>query len=252
MSKITDPKLLEQLNAGTDIPRVEGGWKVGDATDLLHGVMQGLIDPVEGIVQLAEKSSGWKLAPQGVKDWARQYREKARSTMLGIGGEVVGNIAPAVLMPEISGPAWAGRFAPLVSRAATGGAFAEMQPVDSGQDYWRAKRNQAITGMAAGGAMPPVTGVASRVVSAPLAVLRMLTGQMPHGLHGLAAAARLPSAAWGTASGAANRASAPEDREPAAPAPTPAPAATTDRSMLVQRSGKGGRLDREDSDGSGQ
>jgi hypothetical protein len=161
MSKISDPELLKQLDApeAGDPGRVEGGWKVGDPIDLLQGISQGLIDPVEGIVQLAEKSTGWKIAPQNVRDWARNYRNQARSTMLGVGGEVVGNIAPALVLP---GGAM-GTAASLGERAIAGAVAGGLQPVSGGGDYWRAKANQAILGGLTGGGLAPLARQAARI-----------------------------------------------------------------------------------------
>lgn len=61
---------------------------------LFTGVGQGLLDLVEGPVSLAEKATGLKLAPQGVREWAKDYQRRAESTPEGRIGEFVGGIAP--------------------------------------------------------------------------------------------------------------------------------------------------------------
>jgi hypothetical protein len=207
MSEVTDPELLKQLNspsgAAGDPGRVEGGWKIGNELDLLQGVAQGLIDPVEGIVQLAEKSTGWDIAPQGVKDWARNYRKQARSTMLGIGGEVAGNIAPSLLLPGGA----AGTAASWGERALTGAVAGMAQPVSGGGDYWQTKKAQMAAGGIGGAALPPVAGVAGRTIGAiPSGIMHLLhRGSPAVPLANLAtqAASRLRPGAIGAVGGMA-------------------------------------------------
>jgi hypothetical protein len=206
MSEVTDPELLKQLNspsgAAGDPGRVEGGWKLGNELDLLQGVAQGLIDPVEGIVQLAEKSTGWNLAPQGIKDWARDYRKQARSTMLGMGGEVVGNLAPSLIPGGAigTGAAWA-------DRALTGAVAGMAQPVSGGGDYWQTKRAQTALGGAGGAVVPPVAGAAGRTIAAiPSSIMHFLhRGSPAVPLANLAtqAASRLSPRAVGAVGGMA-------------------------------------------------
>jgi hypothetical protein len=159
MSKVNDPELLKQLDApqAGDPGRVQGGWEFGTATDLLQGVAQGLIDPIEGLVQLAERSTDWKIAPQGVRDWARNYRKQARSTMMGMGGEIVGNIAPAFVVPGAGG-------ASFLSRALGGAVAGGLQPVSGGSDsdYWRTKRDQMAMGAVGGSTLPALAGQVAR------------------------------------------------------------------------------------------
>jgi hypothetical protein len=207
MSEVTDPELLKQLNspsgAAGDPGRVEGGWKLGNELDLLQGVAQGLIDPVEGIVQLAEKSTGWDLAPQGVKDWARDYRKQARSTMLGMGGEVAGNLAPS-LIPGIgplgTGAAWA-------DRALIGSVAGVAQPVSGGGDYWQTKKAQEAAGAIGGAVLPPLAGAAGRTFAAiPSSIMHFLhRGSPAVPLANLAtqAASRLSPRAVGAVAGMA-------------------------------------------------
>lgn len=185
MSKITDPDLLKQLNAAEvtgDPTPVAGGWQFGDAVDLLQGVSQGLIDPIEGITQLAEKSTGWHIAPQAVKDWARNYRKQARSTMLGVGGEVAGNIVPGVLGGEVG-------EVPMVARALSGAALGAAQPVSGGGNYRRTKMDQAIWGGLGGAALPAVAGLAGRAapyLAHAAAAAHGIPRAVLHGLRGLA------------------------------------------------------------------
>lgn len=262
MSKITDPALLKQLNeeapAGDPArapPRVEGGYKLGNEIDLMAGVAQGVIDPIEGIVQLAEKSSGWHLAPEGVKNMARALRNRAQSSALGIGGEVAGNLLPMIIAPEAEAAGWLGR-------AAAGAARAGMQPVSGGKDndYWATKGAQLAGGAAAGPAgaalargagkvapyLPfvghPLTGIAHLVRSAMGKHSNPPISQLAN------AASRLPSAGYAATAGMARGAvpikgdqQAPEPSKdedttppppPAKPAPPPAVAGPDFRSRF--------------------
>ena len=162
MTEVSDPELLKQLNEGPGSNVLEmapQGLKIGDEIDLLRGVSQGLIDPIEGIVQLAEKSTGWELAPDSVRSWAREYRKKAQSTAMGIGGEVVGNIAPALVFP-------AGTAASLIERGIAGGIAGGVEPVSGGGDYWRTKAGQVAAGAITGGAAPAISGAVGRMAPA--------------------------------------------------------------------------------------
>jgi hypothetical protein len=157
---------------------------VGDAMDALHGVMQGWLDPIEGLTQLAERSTGWHLAPEGLRSWARDYRKRAQSTYAGQAGELAGNIFnPVMLVPggalargagalasRVPGAARAASAAlarPGLVRAAEGGiggaAGAAAQPVSGGGDYWRAKGDQAAAGFLGGATLPALAAQAQRV-----------------------------------------------------------------------------------------
>jgi hypothetical protein len=246
MSEVTDPELLKQLDdpqAG-DPGRVEGGWKVGNELDLLQGVIQGTIDPVEGIVQLAEKSGNWHLAPQATRDWARNYRKQAQSTMLGMGGEVLGNVAPSLLWP-------AAGVASAASRALAGTIAGALQPVSGSGDYWRTKRAQALLGGLGGVGLPALAGQAARAGPA-LATAAGHAAGIPrfilNTMHGVAApfsnaaqyAARTQGGREGALAGMV-RGRNPLEATPQAAAQSAPSAALADDSG-VNRSAKGDRL----------
>lgn len=154
----------------------EHGRKLGNAVDVLRGIAQGWLDPVEGVVQLAEQSTGWHLAPDRLRNWARDYRNRAQSTWAGIGGEVAGNIFnPVTAIPgaavgravgaaasRLPGAAATAGRALTAERAGQGAVAAASQPVSGGGDYWRAKANQTLVGGAAGAALPALAGAAAR------------------------------------------------------------------------------------------
>lgn len=201
MSEVNDPKLLEQLNdpshaiSGGDPQIPQSSMKIGDPVDLLHGVMQGLIDPIEGITQLAEKSTGWTLAPESVKNWAREYRNRARSTAMGIGGEVVGNIAPALMFPGTTA-------ASLGERAIAGAVAGGAQPVSGGGDYWRTKADQAVGGAIGGAIGPGAIGAGARaapfLMHPKTAIMHWLRGHASPTMGALAQrAAGLPGGTYG-------------------------------------------------------
>jgi hypothetical protein len=253
MSEVTDPELLKQLNqtGGPGSSRVEGGWKLGNEIDLLQGVSQGLIDPVEGLVQLAERSQHWVRAPQGLRDWARSYRRQARSTMLGVGGEVAGNVLPAVLFP-------AGTAAALGERAVAGAIAGAAQPVSGGGNFWRTKAGQAILGGLTGGAAPvaanavggiaPALGqMASHMMGFPRAGVQLMQG-LASPISGLARqAAQLPAGSYGAVSGMTRGESplgttpvSPDQPQPppaAAPAESPPPVAADNRRSSIHLHG---------------
>jgi hypothetical protein len=253
MSEVTNPELLNQLNApqAGDPGRVPGGWQFGNEIDLLQGVSQGLIDPVEGLVQLAERSTGWKMAPQSVRDWARNWRRQARSTMLGAGGEVAGNVLPAVLFP-------AGTAAALGERAVAGAVAGAAQPVSGGGNFWLTKAGQAVLGALTGGAAPvaanavggiaPALGhMASHMMGFPRAGVQLMQG-LASPISGLARqAAQLPAGSYGAVSGMARGESplgttsvSPDQPQPppaAAPAESPPPATADNRRSNIHLHG---------------
>jgi hypothetical protein len=207
MSEVTDPELLKQLNAGrtpegpAEPQRSPGyvgprlvGYPVGIGTDLAMGVGQGLLDPIEGLIQMAEKSTDWKLAPDSIRNWARSYRNDARSTLMGMGGEVLGNV-----LPGASG--LAGRVVGLIPRIVSGAAMGAAQPVEGGGDYWKTKRNQASWGGITGGLLPPVAQGLGGLYSIPAPIARWL------GIHHLPLqsivqqASRLPAGSYGRVAG---------------------------------------------------
>lgn len=240
MAEITDPKLLEQLNAHVAAERVpaksktadKGVTRFGNATEVLVGVSQGLIDPVEGLVQLAEKSSGWKLAPDSVRKFARDWRNRAQSSYAGIGGEVVGNVLPflasggssaagtaASLLPR------AARVAPLLERVTAGAVAGGLQPVSGDSDYLRTKLEQAAGGAVLGGAVPSLANLAGRVPHSVLShtgLPRWLTRPMTAPITAATGAvAGVPAGTYGAVSGQF-RGMNPYEREDAEPGATPA------------------------------
>jgi hypothetical protein len=146
--------------------------KSGDATDVFEGVLQGLIDPIEGLGQLAEHITGLK-APESIRKRLKDFRTKVQSTVGGEIGEIGGNIAGAFI-PGMAGTRLlrgAGMLAPtarlsantLAARAAAGAAMSAAQPVESGDDYWRTKANQALTGAALGGSLSSIASRAAGI-----------------------------------------------------------------------------------------
>ena len=171
MSEVSDPELLRQLNdpasaPGGGDPKIPaaagGGMKIGDEMDLLRGIGQGLIDPVEGLAQLAEHLAGRRLTPEGLRNWAKDFRNKAQSTYMGIGGEVAGNVAGLAIPGGMLGKAATvgGRIAQGIGEGAAGGL---LQPVTGGGDYASTKVRQGVLGTIAGGAGPAIVGTGAKV-----------------------------------------------------------------------------------------
>lgn len=161
----------------------------GDATAFGKGAIQGFaLDPIEGLIQLAEKSTGWK-APNmfGLRDWARNYRNQVQSTTAGRVGEIGGNIAGMAIpggavargvtgatravgaASRALGAANVGRrihqAAGVVGRGTAGALAGEAMPVQGAQsdeEYWRTKNNQALLGLGIGSTLPAVAQAASR------------------------------------------------------------------------------------------
>lgn len=178
-----DPRTGERLKPGQGIPK----W--GDPVEFGKGAIQGaVLDPIEGLIQLAEKSTGWR-APNafGLRDWARDYRARVQGTHLGQAGEVVGNVAGLALpggavargvtgatravgaASRALGAANVGRrihqAAGVVGRGTAGALAGEAMPVQGAQsdeEYWRAKNNQALLGLGIGSTLPAVAQAASR------------------------------------------------------------------------------------------
>lgn len=122
--------------------------------DVTIGFGQGALDPIEGLIQLAEKGTGLHLAPQWLRNWAHDYRTRAQSTTMGQIGEVAGNIFnPAYLIPGVA-PA---RAATLGGRALIGAGAGLTQPVEGDSNYWKTKGWQAAAG-ALGGSIAPTLG----------------------------------------------------------------------------------------------
>jgi hypothetical protein len=239
-TKVTDPDLLKQLGQAITIRPVGAeddteererragphpddptkwrfhGHEVGNFVELMRGVSQGLIDPIEGIAQLAEHSTGMKLAPDIVRQYARDWRKRARGTYAGVGGEVLGNVLPALLT---GGASSLGEG--IIAGAVAGGA----QPVEGGGDYWQTKLNQVGAGAFTGGAGPAVArGVAGLTHIPPgIAKLLGLSGTTP--LSQIAQqASQYGGGPYGAVSGnIAGQNPVGQPPPPAPPAPPPAP-----------------------------
>lgn len=143
------------------------------------GVGQGLLDLPEGGVQLAEHipyvgGAVRAVIPNSLRDWARNYRQRAESTTAGEVGEFAGNVLPAFLQPEL-GIARAAEAAPYVGKGLgfLGRVFergtlpATVQPVDTSQgrdkDFWNRKKIQAEVGTALGTAGETVASLLGRI-----------------------------------------------------------------------------------------
>lgn len=172
MSEVSDPDVLKQLNdpstapssGDLTIPAVPDQMKMGEAMDIVKGMGQGLLDPFEGLAQLAEHIAHHKLAPDAIRQWAKDYRKQVQGTYLGVGGEVLGNVAGLAIPGGAIGRATSigGRIAEGVGEGALSGA---LQPVTGGGDYWATKRRQAVEGGLAGGAGPVVVGPATNAAA---------------------------------------------------------------------------------------
>ena len=150
MPVVTDPNLVQQLDALRPRPEPKeeprkgrdgihlGKYRVGNEIDLARGVGQGLLDPVEGAAQFAEHvlkkfAPDAKVAPDALRKWARDYRKEARSSIAGVGGEVIGNLAPGLITGGLTqGLGWG-------SRLLGGAAAGALQPVSGDGDFWRTK-----------------------------------------------------------------------------------------------------------------
>jgi hypothetical protein len=169
----------------------------GSASDVLDGVMQGLLDPIEGMVQLAEHAGGHKIAPDSLRNWARDYRKKVQGSWFGQGGEFLGNAATFAIpfAGAARGAAAANtalRAVPAAARAIEGATAAELQPVSGGGDYWKTKRSQAVGGAALGSTLPALAKGAGYV--APW-LTRFTAGHMPHWLWNASGGGSLPAVA---------------------------------------------------------
>lgn len=115
------------------------------------------------------KLPGAKGIDQRIQEREAAYQKK-RGPDAGFDGyRTLGNVAnPINYIPALGQASKAPAAASLLSRifggGATGGALAATNPVTEG-DFWEGKRNQAVAGLLAGGAVPLVTGAASRMIS---------------------------------------------------------------------------------------
>ena len=209
MPVVTDPDLVQQLDALRPRPEPKEGarkgmdglhfgkYRVGNEIDLARGVGQGLLDPVEGAAQFAEHvlkefAPDAKVAPDALRKWARDYRKEARSSIAGVGGEVIGNLAPGLVAGGLTqGLNWG-------SRLLGGAAAGAFQPVSGEGDFWRTKLAQAIGGGAAGATLPALAAQAGRLAPALTAAAGHMVG-LPKWITHAAAGAAAPVSAVGTA-----------------------------------------------------
>ena len=142
------------------------------------GVGQGLLDLPEGAAQLAEHipyvgGAVRAVIPNSLRDWAKNYRQRAESTIAGEVGEFAGNVLPAFLQPEL-GIARAGEAVPYIGKAlGFGGRVLErgtlpatVQPVDASKskdDFWDRKKLQAEIGTGLGAAGETVASLLGRI-----------------------------------------------------------------------------------------
>lgn len=153
----------------------------GDLRELGIGLAQGVIDPVEGLAQLAEHVSGVHTPmPDSVRNWFRDLRKRAQSTRAGQAGEIVGNIGGLAIPGSVvaRGVGLAGKGAGLVGRAVglpagfagragTGlvaGVAEPVQGAPSDEAYWHTKANQAIAGLGIGSTLGPVASGLAGIV----------------------------------------------------------------------------------------
>jgi hypothetical protein len=142
--------------------------ELGHFRDIANGIGQGLLDPIEGLAQMVEHATGKKLAPEGLRKWARDYRKDVQSTWAGRGGELVGNVAGFALpggaiARGVSGIGKAVGLAPTLADIAgstiAGGTLGESVPVQgatSENEYWKTKKDQAVIGALTGGTLPSI------------------------------------------------------------------------------------------------
>jgi hypothetical protein len=139
--------------------------KGGTPLDVIKGIGQGLIDPIEGAVQLAEHISHKKLAPDFIRKMARDYRKNVQSTIAGEAGELGGNVAGAFILPGMTIGRGLTGVGGIVARGLGGAAVGAMQPVEgatSSDDFLGRKEQQASIGALATG-LPSVVGQLGRI-----------------------------------------------------------------------------------------
>lgn len=132
--------------------------------NLAAGVGQGLLDPIEGGVQLLEHAPyiGGAVSaaiPSGLREGARRFRQRAEASTAGEIGEVAGNILPFLFQPEL-GLARGLAAVPKIGKAlGFGGRVLErgtlpaaLEPVDTSQggDFASQKLAQTAVGTVLG------------------------------------------------------------------------------------------------------
>jgi hypothetical protein len=93
------------------------------------GLLQGaILDPAEGLGQLAERATGFRLAPQGVRDWANKMDRTVQGSGWGKAGEIggaLGSLAvPLGVASKLGTLAKVGRAGARAAEAAGGAATA--------------------------------------------------------------------------------------------------------------------------------
>ena len=129
--------------------------------DAMGGANKWLSENTDGVVDKWPE----KGIDQRVKEREAEYQKK-RGPDAGFDGyRTIGNIFnPLTLLPTTKVKAGVNLIDRIRQGALTGGAVASTNPVVE-EDFWEGKRNQTGAGLLAGGAVPIVTGAASRMIS---------------------------------------------------------------------------------------
>lgn len=141
------------------------------------GFGQGLLNPIEGAGEMIEHipyigPALGSVVPQGVRDAANRFRERAESTTAGNVGEFAGNVLPFLFQPELGlarAAGTIGRVPGFLGRVFERGTLpATLEPVPQApppkrgaptpDDFWKQKGWQAALGTAIGA---PFEAVAS-------------------------------------------------------------------------------------------
>ena len=159
---------------------------LGPSQRTLHGVYQGLLDLPETGAYYAEKIGGaanpnFRVAPQGLRDWARRYAKDVESTPEGRAGRLGGGLLTGAGEVGLAagGLRLAGRTLGPASRVALGAMQGIMSRPATSLDQLAA---QGIAGGVTGGLAAPVaqiTGIPIHVLhwmrAMPLATRHALT-----------------------------------------------------------------------------
>lgn len=138
------------------------------------GVMQGMANPVVGVVQLGAHALGMgdKVDPAIAAKEAEYQAARAGAGRSGfdaaqLAGEVLSpaNLALGVGSRVAQLPSMGSKVLTGATTGAVAGAAAPVTSAEDQQDYWTTKAKQAATGAAVGGVLPPVVAAAGRVIS---------------------------------------------------------------------------------------
>lgn len=138
------------------------------------GVMQGMANPVVGVVQLGAHALGMgdKVDPAIAAKEAEYQSARAGAGRSGfdaaqLAGEVLSpaNLALGVGSRVAQLPSMGSKVLTGATTGAVAGAAAPVTSAENQQDYWTTKAKQAATGAAVGGVLPPVVAAAGRVIS---------------------------------------------------------------------------------------